>query len=109
MTGSGRFEVAYDAEQAAEDLAAALGGQRIAIAWVVTVLTSLRRGLSHERSVGIVRGPAGPGQPAGHYALVCVTCGATWTGEEGEPCGWCQDRIDAALERLDSRHREEHR
>jgi hypothetical protein len=106
MTGSSRFEVAYDAEQAAENILEALGGRRIAIAWIVTVLTAARRGLRDERSVGIVRGPAGAGHPVGYFSLVCVTCGATWTGEEGEPCGWCEDWLaaaDARAERLRNR------
>ncbi len=43
--------------------------------------------------LGRQRGPATPDK--GWTPLACDECGATWHGHIGEPCGWCEDRLDA--------------
>jgi hypothetical protein len=49
----------------------------------------------------------GTGQPTGRrrdeygptiYDLTCDTCGATWCGETGDPCQWCQESLQRLLE-----------
>ncbi len=44
---------------------------------------------------GLSTGQHRPDHAPECYDLECALCGATWVGTLLEPCGWCQDRIDA--------------
>lgn len=44
---------------------------------------------------GLLNGRHRPDHGPEFHDLQCALCGATWVGTLLEPCGWCQDRIDA--------------